>query len=120
MRYACAGHPPPVLMRAGPRRRASCGTGARSPLDADAPAGRRAPRRRVELAPGATVLLYTDGLVERRDRSLDEGMHALVGAVGELRDLEPAELTEALTDALGRRSGITDDVCVLALRRAGD
>ena len=46
-------------------------------------------------------------------------MHALVGAVGELRDLEPAELTEALTDALGRRSGITDDVCVLALRRAG-
>ena len=31
-----------------------------------------------------------------------------------------AELTEALTDALGRRSGITDDVCVLALRRAGD
>jgi hypothetical protein len=46
-------------------------------------------------------------------------MQALICAVADRRDLEPAELTEALTDGLGRRSGITDDVCVLALRRTG-
>src|SRR5205085_1855762 len=55
------------------------------------------------LVPGATLLLYTDGLVERRDRSLDEGMQALIDAMADLRDLEPAALTEALTDGLGRR-----------------
>ena len=118
MRYACAGHLPPVLMEPG-RAPRFLWDGRSLPLNAD-PGGPSRAEAVCELVPGATVLLYTDGLVERRDRSLDEGMHALVGAVGELRDLEPAELTEALTDALGRRSGITDDVCVLALRRAGD
>ena len=50
----------------------------------------------VEVPPGTTVLLYTDGLVERRDASLEDGLQWLTGAVQELAGLE----LEALCDAL--------------------
>jgi phosphoserine phosphatase RsbU/P len=115
MRYACAGHLPPVVLEPG-RAPRFLWDGRSLPLNADPGAPPRG-EAACDLVAGSTLLLYTDGLVERRDRSLDEGMQALIGAAGELRDLEPPELTEAVTDALGRRSGITDDVCVLALRR---
>ena len=79
MRYACAGHLPPVLLEPGRGAAVRCGTVARS-RSTRTPAGRRAPRRRASSSRARRCVLYTDGLVERRDRSLDEGMHALVGA----------------------------------------
>ena len=79
MRYVCAGHLPPVLVDPG-RAPRFLWEGRSLPLNAN-PGG--PPRAEAEcgLVPGATLLLYTDGLVERRDRSLDEGMQALIGAV---------------------------------------
>jgi phosphoserine phosphatase RsbU/P len=117
MRYVCAGHPPPVLVDPG-RAPRFLWEGRSLPLNAN-PGGPARAEGECGLVPGATLLLSTDGLVERRDRSLDEGMQALIDAMADLRDLQPAELTEALTDGLGRRGGMTDDVCVLALRRTG-
>ncbi len=71
-------------------------------------------QRRVVLGPGATVLLYTDGLVERRDQVLDDGMDRLRSAAAELHALSPQQLCDALLDRLARES--EDDVALLVLR----
>ncbi|OQQ17114.1 PAS sensor protein [Streptomyces sp. M41(2017)] len=69
----------------------------------------------VPLGPGSTAVLYTDGLVERRDEDLDEGIasleRALVGATG---------TPQVVCDRLVRAAGVTaehdDDVAVLVLQ----
>lgn len=69
----------------------------------------------VPLCPGSTAVLYTDGLVERRNEDLDEGItaleHALAGATGS---------PQVVCDRLVRSSGVTadhdDDVAVLVLQ----
>ncbi|MEU0783171.1 SpoIIE family protein phosphatase [Streptomyces sp. NPDC006173] len=69
----------------------------------------------VPLAPGSTAVLYTDGLVERRDEDLDEGIasleRALAGATG---------TPQVVCDRLVRAAGVTaehdDDVAVLVLQ----
>ena len=67
MTYACAGHLPPLLHEPGAAPELS--VGGRS-----APFGSRAGRtvrieQPVALSPGTRLLLYTDGLIERRDRT---------------------------------------------------
>ncbi|MGY1592963.1 SpoIIE family protein phosphatase [Geodermatophilus sp. SYSU D00708] len=115
LRYACAGHPPPLLVT---DRRARYLQGGRStPL-----AVTDKPRAEAELAvpPGSVLLWYSDGLVERRDSDLDAGM-GLLSAVAEgidaddpavWRDVVMAELTA------GRR--LQDDVVLLCLRLDSD
>ncbi|MFD3843031.1 SpoIIE family protein phosphatase [Streptomyces sp. NPDC058642] len=69
----------------------------------------------VPLGPGSTAVLYTDGLVERRDEDLDEGIasleRALSGATG---------TPQVVCDRLVRSAGVTadhdDDVAVLVLQ----
>ncbi|MER5789207.1 SpoIIE family protein phosphatase [Streptomyces sp. NPDC001980] len=69
----------------------------------------------VPLGPGSTAVLYTDGLVERRDADLDQGIealaHALAGATG---------TPQVICDRLVRSAGVTadhdDDVAVLVLQ----
>lgn len=68
------------------------------------------------LEPGTTLLFYTDGLIERRGHSLEEGMEDLRSVVNELVDLAPRALCDRLfkwrLDA-GRQE---DDLCLLAAR----
>ncbi|MEU3296937.1 SpoIIE family protein phosphatase [Streptomyces longwoodensis] len=84
LRLAVAGHLPPVLRdEQGGVRFLDEEIGP--PLGV----GRRAyPEQEAQLAPGARLLLYTDGLVERRSRPIDEGLHQLrkllAGPVGEI------------------------------------
>src|SRR5450759_1742517 len=92
--WAQAGHPPPVLVR---------GAWAR-PLDQ--PSGillgaGHAPYETAELAlaPGDLLLLYTDGLVERRDCAIDAGVAALAAAVRGTAD--PERLVAAALAARG-------------------
>ncbi|MFF1277748.1 SpoIIE family protein phosphatase [Streptomyces marokkonensis] len=69
----------------------------------------------VPLGPGSTAVLYTDGLVERRNEDLDEGIaaleRALAGATGS---------PQVVCDRLVRSAGVTpdhdDDVAVLVLQ----
>ena len=76
------------------------------------------PEADVVLAPGSTLLLYTDGLIERRDRDLDEGMARAAAVLAEGRDLAPAELADVLTEKL-LADAPDDDVAFLVYRSGG-
>ena len=118
VRLSSAGHPPPLLVHAGAVRQLD---GALSP-----PLGVTLDRSYTEvvhaLPPGATLLLYTDGLVERRGVAITEGLERLAaGAVrlvgegdGDLGVLCDDLLADLLGD--GDRS---DDVALVAVRATG-
>ena len=118
--YACCAHPPPLVLAADGQAR-YLPTGAGAPLGigiSTAPALVRT----VRLQAGDMVLLYTDGLVERADRPLQQGLDLLRGAAGEARAHEPGAAPERLCElALGSltRDGHTDDVTLLAVEGAG-
>lgn len=117
LRWANAGHPPAVLIDA---------TGevtVLEPKPADlllgvAPEAAREDHIEV-LEPGATLLLYTDGLVERRDRDVDAGTEALVGALRESAGLPLDQLCDRVLDRLVLPDA-EDDVAMLALRLTPD
>lgn len=67
-----------------------------------------------QLDPGATVLLYTDGLVERRGEHLSDGLHRLVEVTGRLAHLPLQQLCDELVRELA--TGAEDDVALLAIR----
>jgi phosphoserine phosphatase RsbU/P len=114
MHYACAGHPPPAIV--GPEGGAWFAWEGRStPLDAHAHWTDR-PQGSCELPAGAMVVLYTDGLVERRDRPLDAGFDELLARIEQLRDAAPDTAARALADDAAGGHARADDVCVLALR----
>jgi anti-sigma regulatory factor (Ser/Thr protein kinase)/PAS domain-containing protein len=68
----------------------------------------------IPLSPGSTAVLYTDGLVERRDEDLDEGIasleRALAGATG-----TPQVVCDRLVRSLGVTADHDDDVAVLVI-----
>jgi serine phosphatase RsbU (regulator of sigma subunit) len=70
----------------------------------------------VGLAPGATLLLYTDGLVERRGANLDDGVAWLRDETAKLCHLPLDDLCDRLLAQLPGR--LDDDVAILALRAA--
>lgn len=107
---SCAGHVPPV--RAVPGRSAEL-----LDVPADLPIGVRVGRPRhsvgVELPAGGVLCLYTDGLVERRNSSLDEGFDRLCAAVRP----EPAEqVAITVMGALVGTQVPTDDIALLVMR----
>jgi signal transduction histidine kinase/DNA-binding response OmpR family regulator len=104
--YASAGHPPALLRRPD-------GTVDRLTEALAAPlgffSGRRGREAQVALEPGSVLGLYTDGLVERRGTSIDEGIDALADAMAGGADLDAG----ALLAALGAGGGLEDDVALL-------
>jgi serine phosphatase RsbU (regulator of sigma subunit) len=113
LRWASAGHPPPVVLTAEGEVHVLDGAGP-DLLIGVAPDSPRTDRA-VVLPPGATVLLHTDGLVERRDRDLDAGTAELVAL---LRSCGPLPLEELCDRVLGRLflPDAEDDVALLAVR----
>ena len=106
--YACAGHPPPILLPADGEPRLLWG-GRSTPLGI--PLDRSEAHE--QLRPGDRLLLYTDGLVERRERLIDEGFDLLRETAGKLRAQPPDALVRAVMDTLLRDERQPDDVCVL-------
>jgi PAS domain S-box-containing protein len=114
MRYACAGHPPPAIVE--PTGAAWFASEGRSPpLDAHSFWSDR-PEGACRLPTGATVVLYTDGLIERSDRPLQLGMDDLLAKLDRLRDDASDVLASSLARAAVGATSRPDDVCVLALR----
>jgi sigma-B regulation protein RsbU (phosphoserine phosphatase) len=111
---ACAGHPPPAMATPdGPP--SFLWDGRSTPLDAaTVPAPR--PQTAVALTPGATVVLFTDGLFERVDRPLQEGLDLVLAELDQHHQEPARELAEAVTAAALAGRKTTDDVCLLALR----
>jgi serine/threonine-protein kinase RsbW len=119
LRYACAGHPPPALL--SPDGHAELLDGGRSwPLYAiDRRTVAPRPEARAQVPVGARLLLYTDGLIERRDASIDAGLTRLVTALANHSRTEIEPLCDALlADLLPETSG--DDAAVLCVARALD
>ena len=111
--FASAGHLPPLHVTAGGGG-TLLGGGRAAPLLAF-----RAPEEpgRAVLAPGDRLVLYTDGLVERREEPIDVGLDRLVAAAGSLpEDLDAA--VDALVERMRPPQGVVrDDTAVIALER---
>jgi len=116
VRYACAGHPPPALLQPG-REPELLWEGRSVPLDAGVGTGAR-PEAGTHLLPGGSLLLYTDGLVERRSRPLGVGLDELLAELAAQRDNLPADLLSGVVGALEDDRHV-DDLCVLLAHRPG-
>jgi serine phosphatase RsbU (regulator of sigma subunit)/anti-sigma regulatory factor (Ser/Thr protein kinase) len=108
--FASAGHPPPLVIDpAGGARFLEEGRSV--PLGAHARTRYR--EAVVRLEPGSTIVLYTDGLVERRGSSLNQGLERLVSEASG-RPAEPESLCDRLIGALVGDQPPPDDVALLA------
>ena len=116
MRWANAGHLPPVVVDPAGGLTVLGGWSGDLLLGVD-PATRRT-EHTVDLASGSTVVLYTDGLVERRDADLDAGLARLTDALTEFAALPPEALCDALVERLV--DGRPDDDVALVLVRLHD
>ncbi|WP_405876577.1 MULTISPECIES: PP2C family protein-serine/threonine phosphatase [unclassified Streptomyces] len=108
--YSSAGHPPPVLVHPD-------GTFDLLDQATDPPLGARLhhmPRLQAELlyAPGDTLVLYTDGLIERRGEDIDAGLHRLTDVLTHRR-LAPEPLADTVLVHLGVSSGGRDDIALV-------
>ncbi|MEP7765801.1 SpoIIE family protein phosphatase [Sanguibacter sp. 25GB23B1] len=113
VRWSNAGHPPPMVIHTD---------GSVTPLVADTmnlllgiTLTTQRTESTVDLEAGATVFLYTDGLVERRDRSMRDGQAALVAALESVAELGLEELCdEMLLRMLPPER--QDDIAIVAVR----
>ncbi len=106
-----AGHPSPLLI--SPEGVATLLEGGRSvPLGVLPFPGYAVATTTIE--PGGALVLYTDGLIERRGEHLDEGMQLLL-RIAALGPLEPDALCDRLLAAAAPTGAASDDIALLAL-----
>ncbi|UUS34673.1 SpoIIE family protein phosphatase [Streptomyces changanensis] len=116
MTYSSAGHPPGILAdRDGTTRLLEDG---RSVPLAVRP-GRERPEAECTIPARATLLLYTDGLVERRRRPLSVGIDRAGEAVQDGRDAAVDDLATRVMSRLAPANGYDDDVALLLYRHPG-
>jgi len=106
--WSSAGHPPPVVVGAD-------GGIALMSLPPGPPIGASGVQEQVglELPPGSLMVLYTDGLFERRGEDLDVGIDRLVQVISAQGSMG----IEAIADAVVAGGGTADDACVLVIAR---
>jgi CheY-like chemotaxis protein/anti-sigma regulatory factor (Ser/Thr protein kinase) len=80
---------------------------------------RSGPPGQAELPPGSLLILYTDGLIERRGESLDAGFARLATAAADCADRPVDAVCATLLERLAPGGGYTDDVVILAVRPTG-
>ncbi len=114
-RYASAGHVPQIWVPA-------CGRGVlleggRQPL-----LGFRVPDEHnlpaeFPFGAGDLAVMFTDGLIERRGETLDDGLKRLLDAVDETRHLPPQAMCDSLLERLTVGLDPDDDIALLVIRR---
>jgi PAS domain-containing protein len=109
LHWARAGHLPPVLVRDGQAEQLPLPEGLLLGADPDA----RYAEEVAALQLGDTLLLFTDGLIERRDEPIDEALAGLLRVasrpVGDIGGYADHLLAEAA-------SNTGDDACLVAVR----
>ncbi|MGE2728312.1 SpoIIE family protein phosphatase [Mycolicibacterium vaccae] len=112
--YSCAGHPPPILVCAD-RTTGLLDAARATPLGLSY--AQQRPEARATLPPRSTLLLYTDGLVERRRESIDDGIARATGAVQDHGDTALEELADEIMSRLSPVDGYHDDVALMLYRQ---
>ena len=108
--YANAGHPPPLL-RAADGSVALLDAGGGVLLGVVEHSRRRSVT--VEVPAGSTLVLYTDGLVERRGEDLDAGIARIGAALARVGSGRPEAVVDGLVATLG--ADRSDDTAVIAV-----
>ncbi|MBO1332174.1 PP2C family protein-serine/threonine phosphatase [Streptomyces sp. VRA16 Mangrove soil] len=112
LRWVRAGHLPPVLLRDGRAHLLDEHRGLMLGVLPDV----TYTASELALREGDTVLMCTDGLVERRDQDISEGLAALLSAAERYAELSPQQLVDRVSAEL-LPVPHEDDSCLLALRR---
>ncbi|MFF4305382.1 PP2C family protein-serine/threonine phosphatase [Streptomyces sp. NPDC001601] len=112
--YSSAGHPPPVLLHPN-------GTCDLLDQATDPPLGARPehvprPQANKTYTPGDTLILYTDGLIERRDEDIDAGLTRLTTTLATCTGFGAEHLADALLAGLNLTSGADDDIAIVVVR----
>ncbi|MEU3776882.1 SpoIIE family protein phosphatase [Streptomyces sp. NPDC032472] len=111
--YSSAGHPPPALCHPD-------GTVTFLDQATDPPLGARPehvprPQAHTAFTEGCVLVLYTDGLIERRREDIDTGLARLARALARHRTADPETLSDALLADLIPPAGATDDTALITL-----
>ncbi|MFE1881398.1 PP2C family protein-serine/threonine phosphatase [Streptomyces diastatochromogenes] len=112
--YSSAGHPPPALLHPD-------GTVDFLDQATDPPLGARPehlprPQEETTFTEGAMLVLYTDGLIERRREDIDAGLTRLADSLTRHQSADPETLADALLADLTPAAGATDDTALVVLR----
>ena len=112
--YACAGLPPPVWLRA--TGEAELLTGGRRPILGVSEARLAYEDASIDFATGDTLVLYTDGLIERRGEMIDIGLERLRRVIEARSGMGPEELCDALLSEVALEHP-EDDIALLVMQR---
>lgn len=110
--WARAGHPPPLLIEPEGIRYLTDGAGGPLGIRSRPPY----PEATTRIEPGACLLLYTDGLIERRGQVIDEGLDHLAATAAALCAQPPTTLLDGLLARALPDTGPADDVALIAAR----
>jgi serine phosphatase RsbU (regulator of sigma subunit)/anti-sigma regulatory factor (Ser/Thr protein kinase)/uncharacterized protein YigA (DUF484 family) len=110
LRYASAGHPPALVIEPdGSTRFLEGGRSVPLGLPFDLPR----PQAQERLDPGSILVVYTDGLVERREEPLDQGLERLAEMASRLRAASLTEISDGLLEIVAEDRH--DDVALLTI-----
>jgi serine phosphatase RsbU (regulator of sigma subunit) len=112
--YSSAGHLPPALVHADGRVEL-LDRATDPPLDAR-PEPFPRPQASATYDEGATLVLYTDGLIERRHEDIDTGLSRLADSLGRHRAEDPERLADSVLLELLPPGGATDDTALVIVR----
>lgn len=112
--YSSAGHPPPALLTPG-------GDVVFLDRATDPPLGARPahvsrPQATTAFCEGATLVMYTDGLIERRTEDIDAGLARLADSLRLRGRDNPEALADGLLADLLNTTGNTDDTALVVIR----
>ena len=113
LQYSSAGHPPALL--AWPDSAIALDGAASVPLAVQRSQPR--PQATQELPDGSTLMLFTDGLVERKNHSIDDGITSAIQVLTRTLGSPAEAVADAVLRELASRHGYDDDVAIVIHRR---
>ena len=117
VRYASAGHPPPLVLHDGAPAVSLLDLRSAPPLGAPEPD--TIEEGHVRCVPGSTILLYTDGLIEHRGASIDDGIAVVARALETNALMSAGDLADVVLERAAAGRAPADDIAILVARFTG-